>query len=168
MRRKTSPSPKDIAPKTIARLFPRRLPARVFWRPQRPRRSGAREGHFCRRVAARAKAAKSSCRHGLARQAAFQHTQQHLAAGHRLRQNGGGDRGLSAARTRASFRRRQVGGARDLLPGRLLDVMECGEAGAVLCLFQRGLVPEGTDGWERAGLPRAKSASRGPEDAVAA
>ena len=51
--------------------------------------------------------------------------------------------GLPAARTRASFRRQQVGAARDLLPGRLLDVMECGEAGAVLCLFQRGLVPRG-------------------------
>ena len=56
-----------------------------------------RHGCFHRRAAACAKAAKSSCWHGVARQAAAQHSRQRLAAGYRLRQTGRGDRGLSAA-----------------------------------------------------------------------
>ena len=44
-------------------------------------------GRLHRRAASRAEAAKSSRRHGLARQAAAQHSRQHLAAGHRLRQS---------------------------------------------------------------------------------
>ena len=98
---RTLPEPERISQRRIiARRCRRRLPARVFsttaeaetiWR--------AKDRHFHRRAAARAKAAKSSRRYGLARQAAAQHSRQRLAAGYRLRQAGGGDRRLSAARS---------------------------------------------------------------------
>src|SRR5882757_9742076 len=102
-----------------------------------------RYGGFRRCAAARAKAAKSAGRHDLARQAAAQHTRQRLAAGYGLRNAGASYRRLSAPRSRARVRQRQRKTARDLLPDRLLDVLERGEAGAFLGLSQRGLVPAG-------------------------
>ena len=92
------------------------------------------ERRFHRRAAACAEAAKSSRRHGLARQAAAQHPRQHLAARHRLRKAGGSDRRLSEARPCPRLRRQQRGAAGDLLPDRLLDVVERGQTSAVIRL----------------------------------
>ena len=66
------------------------------------------ERRLHRRAAAPAEAAESAGRHGLARQAAVQHSRQHLAAGYRLRRAGGRDGRLFAAGLARASRRRQA------------------------------------------------------------
>src|SRR5262249_30791581 len=64
-----------------------------------------------------------------------------MAARHRLRSACARDRGVLYKRPRGSKRRRPNKDARHLLSEGLLDVVECGEARALLCLSQRRLVP---------------------------
>ena len=47
--------------------------------------------------------------------------------------------------------------ARDLLPSRLLDVVERRQAGHLVRLFERRRYPEGTDGWTFYDLPTQES-----------
>src|SRR5882724_4418025 len=95
------------------------------------------------RVLSTAEAEKSAGWHGLARQATLQYSGQRLAARHGLWRIGEPDRRLSAARAGARRWRQQGNLARDLLPGGLLDVVERGQASAVLRLFEGGMVSGG-------------------------
>ena len=123
-------------------------------------------------AAAPAETVESPGRHDLARPAALQHSRQHLAARHGLRQAFAGDGRLSAARRRACLARQSCHVARDLLSGQLLDVVECRQADSLLRLFQRRLVSrrhrrlgarQSADGGSAA---RAAPARRGPAVAL--
>ena len=132
---------------------------RVLTTAEAERDLASKDGRVHRRNAPRAKTAKSSRRHGLARQAAAQHSRQRVAARHRLRKAGGGDGRLSAARARP-----RDGGQHDragggLLPGRLLDVLECGKANPDLRLLQRCVVPR-RNGWLGTGRPGLSTESQ--------
>ena len=120
--------------------------AEAIWR--------AKHGRFHRRAAARAKAAKSSRRHGLARQAAAQHSRQRLAAGHRLRQARGGDGRLSAARD-LSARPAATRAALLVVYCQANCWMSWNAAKRILSYGYSNVAwyPDGTDGWERASLP---------------
>ena len=95
--------------------------------------------------------------HGLARQAAVQHSRQRLVTRHRLPKVGGGDRGLPSPWIGPCVWWQSCRAARDLLPGGLLDVLDA--ARQILSYGYRNVAwyPDGTDGWERAGLPLSVS-----------
>ena len=80
-------------------------------------------------------------RRHLAPEAAPQHPRHGLAAEHRLRGALGRGGALLPEQPGAPDRRRQKPPAGDLLPGRLLDVVERGQARAFLRLQRRALVP---------------------------
>ncbi|CAA9289550.1 MAG: Rhodanese-related sulfurtransferase, partial [uncultured Craurococcus sp.] len=97
-------------------------------------------------AARRATAAGPARRHTLAAKSAQRHSGQPLASGGRPRRPGARDRGLVPQHAGAGHRRRSRPPGRVLLPDRLLDELECGEARRRLGLRHRPLVP-GRHGW---------------------
>ena len=79
----------------------------------------------------------------LAPEAARRHTRQPVAARHRLRCAGAGHAGLFRTRTATGDRRQAGSPGRVLLPGKLLDVVECGETRTDARLHAGRLVPPG-------------------------
>jgi hypothetical protein len=132
----TLPSPRDTGRMIIARLFPQRSPVRGFLRLKRPKRSGLLVrvlSSTCCRNRSFPRARSGARNRGSIFLAAFGCRTPGMESSLRRRKIICG-RGLAAppvATTQA---------AGDLLPGRLLDVMEHGETGAFLRLFQCGLV----------------------------
>ena len=91
-------------------------------------------------VAAASATSEPATRHSLARDAAAQYSRKHLVTRYGLRRTCCQYRRLFAAWSQTGVRRRSRQASGVLLSGELLDVVECGEAGVVLRIFQRRLV----------------------------
>ena len=125
---KLRPSPRAIAPRTIARRCRTPCAARASSPRPRRRQSGkAAHGDLRRRDAAPA-APQPAARHDLARQAARDHPGRGLAAGHRLRRARAADGGVAATRASRASPAATATSSRRVLPARLLDVVERREA----------------------------------------